>query len=61
MILRDHDLTTDLESVYFDAGMLHFSVRSGSNELKLLIVEPRDPDYLAAITWAIQNNRINQQ
>lgn len=58
MILRNHDLTTDFQSVCFDCGNLHFSVSDGANSLKLLIVEPRDPDYLAAMTWAITNNKL---
>lgn len=58
MILRSHDLTTDFVSIFFDSGVLHFSVTEGANSMKLLIVEPRDPDYLAAMIWAITNNKL---
>lgn len=29
--------------------------------MAMVIVNPQDPDYLAAMTWAITNSRIKQE
>lgn len=59
MNLKGHDLDAECISVSFETGLLRFACHAGGDApMELVIVNPQDPDYLPAMTWAITNGKL---
>lgn len=59
MIINGFDLDQACNGVSFDMGVLRFACAAEeANAMALVLVPPTDPDYLAAMEWAISTGKL---